>query len=105
MELSSRQFKRYVLEGGDMAALPVGSMEVMGPHLPVGIKFFIAKAVAEEICCTHGGLCLPGVPLSPINGRKEYGGIGMDTQVSINYITDVVCEAHENGIRRMLLVG
>ena len=104
-ELSSRQYKRYILEGGDLAALPVGSMEVMGPHLPVGIKYFIAKAVAEEICRTHDGLCLPVIPLSPITGSKERGGIGLDAQTALDYIKDVVCEAHENGIRRMLLVG
>ena len=105
MELNSRQFKRYILEGGDLAALPVGSMEVMGPHLPVGVKYFIARALAEEICRVHNGLCLPAVPLSPITGKKEYGGVSLDTATALNYIRDAVNEAHENGIRRMLLVG
>ena len=88
-----------------MAALPVGSLEVMGPHLPVGIKTFIATAAAEELCRAHGGLCLPAVPVSPIDGYKEQGGIGLDCQTALDYIRDAVCEAHENGIRRMLLVG
>ena len=105
MDLTSRQFKRYILEGGDLAALPVGSMEVMGPHLPVGIKMFIARAIAEEICKIHEGLCLPVVPLSPITGDKEHGGVSLDTNVALSYLRDVVCEAHENAIRRMLLVG
>jgi hypothetical protein len=104
-ELSSRQFKRYILEGGDLAALPVGSIEVMGPHLPVGAKAFIAQAIAEELCKTHGGLCLPTVPLSPICGFKERGGLSLDCQTALDYVRDAVCEAHENGIRRMLLVG
>jgi len=104
-EISSRQFKRYILGGGDMAALPVGSMEVMGPHLPVGANYFIAKAVAEELCRAHGGFCLPPVPFSPICGAKERGGVGLDCQTALDYITDAVAEAHENGIRRMLLVG
>jgi len=105
MEITSRQFKHYILSGGDIAALPVGSMEAMGPHLPVGVKYFIAKAIAEEVCKTHGGLCLPAMPLSPITGSKKRGGIGLDFQTASDYITDAVCEAHENGIRRMLIVG
>jgi hypothetical protein len=105
MELTSRGFKRYILGGGDMAALPVGSMEVMGPHLPVGSKTFITQAIAEELCRIHGGLCLPAIPLSPICGAKEQGGVGLDFQTALDYVKDVVCEAHENGIRRMLLVG
>ena len=105
MEISSRQYKRYILSGGDVAALPVGSMEVMGPHLPVGSKHFIAKAVAEALCRHHKGLCLPPVPLSPIYGKKELGGLSMDHQTIIDYVTDAVCEAHDNGIRRMLLVS
>jgi len=105
MELSSRQFKRYILSGGDLAALPVGSMEAMGPHLPFGVKYFIAKAVAEGLCEAHGGLCLPAVPLSPVYGGSKRGGVSLDFQTALDYIEDAVCEAHENGIRRMLLVG
>ena len=105
MELSSRQFKRYILNGGDLAALPVGSMEATGPHLPFGIKNFIAVAVAEGLCKVHGGLCLPAVPISPVYGSGERGGIGLDFQTALDYIEDAVCEAHENGIRRMLVVG
>jgi len=104
-ELTSRQFKRYILGGGDLAALPVGSMEVMGPHLPVGSKYFISLAVAELICAAHGGLCLPPMPLSPIEGSRERGGVSLDYQTALDYIEDAVCEAHENGIRRMILVG
>jgi len=104
-ELTSRQFKRYILGGGDMAALPVGSLEVMGPHLPAGAHTFIATAVAEALCRAHGGLCLPAVPLSPICGHKDKGGVGLDCQVALDYIRDAVCEALDNGIRRMLLVG
>ena len=88
-----------------MAALPVGSMEVMGPHLPVGSKMFAAKALAEALCKEHGGLCLPAIPLSPITGAKDQGGVDIDCQVLLDYIYDVTCEVFDNGIRRLLIVG
>ena len=105
MELTSRQFKGYILNGGDMAVLPVGSMEVMGPHLPIGSKSFAVKALSELICKIHGGLSLPVMPLSPINGKKALGGVGLDYQVTLDYINDAVCEIFDNGIRRLIIVG
>ena len=37
-ELTSRQCNAYQVQGGDIMLVPVGSVEVLGPHLPVGAR-------------------------------------------------------------------
>lgn len=67
-ELPSRLINHWQVQGGDICVLPVGSVEVLGPHLPLGGRLFVAEAFAKLLAGAADGLYLPAVPLTPTFG-------------------------------------
>ena len=63
-ELPSRLVNEYQTQGGDIMIIPVGSIDAIAPHLPVGARSFVAEAFADLLAKKSGGLRLPVLPLS-----------------------------------------
>jgi creatinine amidohydrolase/Fe(II)-dependent formamide hydrolase-like protein len=60
MELTTPEVEQYLAGGGKTALLPVGSVEMHGPHQPIGTDTLIAKAFALRIAEQADGLVIPG---------------------------------------------
>ncbi len=104
-ELTSRECQRYLVEGGDIAVLPVGSAEALGPHLPLGGRYFVAEAVATLLAEQVEGLRLPLVPFSgatPTFGRR--GGVTVAEEALRAYVRATMDDLLASGFRRILLL-
>ncbi len=104
-ELTSRQCNRYQVEGGDLILVPVGSVEILGPHLPLGGRCFVAEAFCRLLAEATGGLCLPVTPYAPVEttcGRP--GTVPVPARVLERYIRAVMDDCLATGFRRVLVV-
>ncbi len=105
MEITSRLCNRYLRDGGDLAILPVGSVEELGPHLPVGGRCFVAEAFAKMMAHEADGLHLPVVPYTPITfGGTRPGSIPVPDSTVNEYLRALMDDLYEQGFRRIVLV-
>lgn len=104
-ELPARVINRWQVGGGDVAILPVGSAEALGPHLPLGARGFVAEAFARVLAEAGDGLCLPLLPLTPLFGTQAGpGGIDVDEPPVNRLVRSVLDDLVETGFRRIVLV-
>lgn len=104
-ELTSRQCNRYQVEGGDLLLVPVGSVEVLGPHLPVGGRCFLAEALCRLLAEATGGLCLPVTPYGPVGATYGHPGtVSVPARVLNCYIRAVMDDCLATGFRRVIVV-
>lgn len=85
--------------------LPMGSMEVHGPHSPVG-DFIAAEEVAVEAAKRTGAYVLPVVPF----GVSEYfrgfpGTVSVQNSTLGNWVSDVLDCLLEHGVSKILLLN
>lgn len=106
VEISSRECKKYLSEGGDLAIVPIGSVERLGPHLPLAAKNYIVYAIAEQLARRNKGYCLPVMPFSSVYDTCEQpGSVNTDSKVLTDYAYDVCKELTANGFRRIVFVS
>ncbi|HUW55117.1 MAG TPA: creatininase family protein [Planctomycetota bacterium] len=104
-ELPSRVINKWQVQGGDVCILPVGSVEVLGPHLPMGARTFVAEAFAKLLAEAGDGLYLPPVPLSPVAGAAGLPGTVDVSEPPVNRLLRALLDDMlKTGFRRILLV-
>ena len=104
-ELPSREVNRYLRNGGDVMLVPVGSVEELGPHLPVGGRCFAAEAFARLMAEESEGLYLPVTAYGPAGETFDRPGSIEVADSQLNeYIRKVMDDLHAQGFRRIVLV-
>lgn len=104
-ELTSRQCNDYQVQGGDVVLAPVGSVEVLGPHLPVGGRCFVAEAFCRLLAEQVNGLCLPVTPYtSAAHTFNHLGGVDVPEEAVNVFLRAVMDDLFATGFRRILLV-
>ena len=105
IDWTSRECNRYLVEGGDIAVIPVGSVEALGPHLPMGARCFVAEAFASLLADQVEGVRLPITPFSSaINTFDRAGSVAVPEEVVNSYIRATLDDLLVGGFRRILLV-
>lgn len=104
-ELTSRECQRYLVEGGDIALLPVGSVEALGPHLPVGGRCFVVEAFARLMAEQVGGLRMPTVAFSTApHTFDQPGSLALPEATVDEYVRAAMDDLLAAGFRRILVV-
>jgi len=104
-EWTSRECNHYLVGGGDIAVLPVGSVEVLGPHLPVGARCFLAEAFSGLLAERVRGVRLPITPFSSaFTSFDRPGSVALSEQVVNDYVRAAMDDLLAGGFRRILLV-
>ncbi len=104
-ELTSRQCNQYQVQGGDIMLVPVGSVEVLGPHLPVGGRCFVAEAFCRLMAEQVNGLCLPVTSFTSVQDTFDRPGSVDVPENEVNaYLRAVLDDLLATGFRRILLV-
>lgn len=85
--------------------IPLGSMEVQGPHSIVG-DYVAAEEVAQEVCRQSGAYCAPVVPF----GNSEYfrafpGTISVQPMTLYSWVMDMCTSLIEHGITKILFIN
>ena len=104
-ELTGWELMRRVRDGHDIALLPVGSMEMHGPQLPLGCDTYIAEAV-----CRLAAPQMRATVFDTISytwpGMTKYSSptISMTMDMETRYTRMVCDELARNGFRRLYVV-
>ncbi len=94
-----------VFQNDPVIIIPLGSMEVQGPHAPTG-DYLVAEEAAAEACKRSGAYCLPVVPF----GNSEYfrsfsGTVSVRPDTLYNWVMDMCTSLIEHGITKILFLN
>ncbi len=90
----------------DIVFIPVGSVEVHGPSLPLGTDTFIAMAFAKKFAEKVKGTTLPPVSygICP-NTNRFKGTISVTHEALISYLTDICNSLKDNNFRNIIIIN
>ena len=90
-----------------VVVLPVGSLEVHGPHLPLGLDALVVHRVAVEAAKRSP----PAVVLPPLfyayvpENRHFPGAISLSGSTFLKLLEEVCDEVYRNGFKRILILN
>ncbi|MDB6013641.1 MAG: hypothetical protein JWL65_5891 [Gammaproteobacteria bacterium] len=88
------------------SAIPIGSFEQHGAHLPLSIDTLIATAVAQSVCARYNGLLLPPISISCSHEHAAYPGtVSVSAPTLYQILVDLRRGILGQGIRFILLVN
>jgi len=95
-----------LLEGTDVAILPVGSTEQHGPHNPLGTDHLVAARMAFEVGERTGVPVLPVVPVGVSEHHRQFPGtLWVSPTVFRAYVRAIALAAVSHGVRKFLVVN
>jgi creatinine amidohydrolase len=107
-------FKWQELSGPEVAALaqetqvailPIGCIEMHGPHLPTGTDGFQAEGIAEMIAKREPAIILPTLFYNINDEMTCYPGtISISPELMARLYEELCCEAARNGFTRIVLL-
>ena len=105
-ELTTVEVKDYLAGGGSLAILPLGSVEMHGPHLPMGTDSLIAKAGALLLAQRANGLVLPEVHYTWCGATDGFAGtVSVEPELSQKTVEAIACKVFKMGFKRLVLVN
>lgn len=106
IELTTTDVEAYLKSGGNLAFLPVGSVEMHGPHQPVGTDTLIAKAFSFMLADAANGLVLPEVAYTWCGATDGFAGsISISPQLFLSVISEIADKVYKSGFKRLVLVS
>ena len=105
-EMLPNEAADYFAEGGDLAILPIGSIEHHGPHLLNGCDGYATLAKSREVARLTGGVLFPMISTSWEGATNVYsGGVGVREQFLVDYLLAVVQAVRKAGFKRILILN
>ena len=105
-ELLPGEIETYFKDGGDLAIIPIGSIEHHGPHLINGCDGYITLAKAQEVARRSGGVLFPMISFCWEGATNVYsGGIGVREELFIDYLRAVVRAVRHAGFKRIVILN
>ena len=90
---------------GDMAIIPVGSLEQHSHHLPVSTDVLLAQAFGNHVGERLGAFVLPALPISTCYEHKgSRGSVWMRADTFFAMLHDIVLNLHEQGFNRIVVI-
>ena len=90
----------------DLALVPMGAVEVYGPHLPQGSDGFAAQEIARRLQERVGAVVTPLVPIGCSQALMSFPGTLSVTSESLKaYLADVCESLGTWGIKRILFLN
>ncbi len=103
--MTSPEVARY-LQHSDLAILPVGCIEMHGPHVPLGCDTMHAHAMAVILAEQWECLVLPPVTYTYPGASTPWPGtISPRPSVSQKWLKEICMAAIRNGFERLIVVG
>jgi creatinine amidohydrolase/Fe(II)-dependent formamide hydrolase-like protein len=86
--------------------LPIGTLEVHGPSLPLGTDIYIAEAFSFLIGQKIESIILPSIYYSYSGVTKKiYGTISIDIEVTSNYIENILRNLIKLKFKKILIIN
>jgi len=105
-ELTTPEIEEYLSKGAGTALLPVGSVEMHGPHQPVGTDTLIAQAFALKLAEAADGLVLPEVAYTWAGATDGFAGtISLEPELAMRTVEAVAVKVFRMGFARMVVLS
>jgi creatinine amidohydrolase len=106
IELTTPEVEAYLAQGSGIALLPVGSVEMHGPHQPTGTDTLIAKAFALRLAEEADGLVLPEIHYTWAGATDGLAGtISVEPELVQGTVEVVALKAFRMGFRRLVALS
>ena len=105
-ELTSPEAEKYLSQGNDTAFLPVGSVEMHGPHMPIGTDELMAKAFALKLAERANGLVLPVISYTWAGATDGFSGtVSIEPELVQKTVEAIAVKVFKMGFKRLVLVS
>ena len=91
--------------GGTVLAVPLGSTEQHGPHLPLSTDTDIALALCEQLALRRDVLVAPAVPYGSSGEHAGFAGTVSIGQAALELLLVELCRSATDTFGRVLLVS
>lgn len=90
----------------DTAIIPVGATEQHGPHLPLGVDWMLANAVAQGVGEKLNAYVLPAMPFGASQAHKGFpGSVWLEHNTLAAVVRDLAHCLMEQGFRRLIILN
>lgn len=90
----------------ELILIPVGSIEVHGPHLPLGSDLYIAEAFAYLIGEKIRSIIMPSISYGYANITKNiFGTISIDFSILASYIYNIINNLINLGFEKIIIIN
>lgn len=105
-ELTTGEVADYLARGGSLAILPVGSLEMHGPHLPLGTDSLIARAAALKLAEKADGLVLPELNYTWAGATDGFPGtVSVEPELAQRTAEAVADKLVRMGFKKLVLLN
>jgi len=106
MELTTPEVEGYLSRGGQNAFLPVGCVEMHGPHQPIGTDTLIAKAFSLRLAEQTDGLVLPEIHYTWAGSTDGFAGtVSIESDLVQKTVESIAIKVFRMGLRRLLVLN
>ena len=103
--LTSPDYAALVKET-DLALVPLGAVEVYGPHLPMGADGIATEALAKRVAAEIPAIIAPLIPIGMSQSLSTHPGtLWVDRTALFAYVSGVARSFILNGSRRILFLN
>jgi len=104
-EMTWENFRDAVNED-TVAVIPVGSIELEGPHLPLGVDTIVARALARSLDGIPGVLIGPTLPIGYSKWFMPFAGtISLEIETLIRVLGEYAAGLIAHGVRRLVFLN
>lgn len=90
----------------DTILIPIGSVEVEGPHLPLGVDSIVARYVADEVAARTNLIVAPLIPVSYSEWHKRFPGtISLKMETLIQVLREYCNSLVDCGFKKLFFVN
>jgi creatinine amidohydrolase/Fe(II)-dependent formamide hydrolase-like protein len=105
-EMLPGEIAAYFESGGDLAVIPIGSIEQHGPNLLTGTDGYITLGKAEEVGRLSGGVVFPMISYCWEGVTNTFSaGVGVREEVFVKYLQALVRGVRRAGFGRILVIN
>jgi len=105
LELTSPDLEKEA-RNGTIAVMMVGSIEVHGPHLPLGTDTMVTQALVELASEKEHAVVLPPLPFAYVPENRHFPGtVTMEPELLLGMLGAIADEVGRNGFKKLLLIS
>lgn len=105
LESTSPNLEKEVRSGA-LAVMVVGSIEVHGPHLPLGTDTLVTQALVERATEEEHAVVLPPLPFAYVPENRHFAGtVTLSPETLLRILDEIAEEVGRNGFEKLLLVN